>query len=69
MSVILKSSLFVVAMTVATANANAWYCTAESKTGAKGTGFNFFQLEAEKTALNECRANAKGKRCVITSCW
>ena len=69
MRVVLMAGLLTVTSAFASSDANAWYCTATSKSGATGTGFNFFQIEAEKTALKECRANAKGHRCVITSCW
>ena len=69
MRVVLKASLFVIAMTFAATNANAWYCTASSKNGSTGTGFNFFQSESEKTALKECRLHSKGQRCHIISCW
>ena len=67
--VALKASLFVVALTFAATNANAWYCTAESRNGATGTGFHFFQDVSEKTALAECHLHSKGQKCRIVSCW
>ena len=69
MRVALKSSLVLAAFVFAATDASAWYCTAQSKNGATGTGFNFFQIEAEKTALKECRMSSKGQSCRITSCW
>ena len=69
MRVVLNAGLVVVALTVMTSDANAWYCSAKGKNGASGWGFNFFQAEAEKTALAECRGNSKGQRCVIEYCW
>jgi len=69
MRVALKASLVLVALTFATTNANAWFCTAESKNGASGTGFHFFKNESEKAALSECRSHSRGQRCRITSCW
>ena len=69
MRVVLKTSLLVFALTFAATDANAWYCTAAAKNGASGWGFNFFQVESEKSALKMCRLTSKGKRCRITSCW
>ena len=69
MRMVLKASLLAVALTMMATNANAWFCTAESKNGASGTGFHFFQFESEKAALRECRAHSKGQICRITSCW
>lgn len=65
----LNVSLIIAALTFATADANAWYCTAEARGGASGWGFNFFQIKAEQTALAECRSKSRGQRCRITSCW
>ena len=65
----LKASLLIVMLTGAAANANAWFCTAESKNGASGWGFHFFQSESEKTALRDCRSHSHGHICRITSCW
>lgn len=69
MRVVLRACLLVVGLTIAATNANAWYCTAESKNGASGWGFHFFQIESEKTALRDCRSHSKGQSCKITSCW
>jgi len=68
MRIILKTGLVIVALTFAATNANAWYCVAESKNGATGTGFHFFQDLSEKAALQQCRVNSKGKRCHISWC-
>ena len=66
---IMLVGLFAVGVSFAATDARAWFCTAESKNGAVGTGFHFFQVESEKAALKECRAHSKGKVCRITSCW
>lgn len=69
MRIVLSMGLIVAVLTMATADANAWYCTAEARNGASGWGFNFFQVKAEQTALAECRSKSRGKVCRITSCW
>lgn len=69
MRVVLKAGLVVIALTFAATNANAWYCTAQSKNGSTGTGFDFFQTESEKAALKQCKLHSKGQKCKITSCW
>ena len=69
MRIVLKASLAVLALTFAATNANAWYCSASSKNGATGWGFHFFQDVSIKTALHDCRLNAKGKPCKIDYCW
>jgi len=69
MRVVLRAGLVVIGLTFAATNANAWFCTAESKNGSTGTGFSIFQSESEKAALKECRLHSKGQRCKITSCW
>lgn len=69
MRVALKVSLAMVALSFAATNANAWYCSASSKTGATGWGFHFFKDESEKAALHDCRVNSKGKPCKIDYRW
>ena len=69
MRVVLRAGLVAVALTFAATNANAWFCTAESKNGAVGHGFHFFEDLSVKAALADCRSQSKGHMCKITSCW
>ena len=69
MRALLNAGLIVGTLCLATTDADAWYCSATSKNGGAGWGFNFFQVKAEGTALSECRAKSKGQRCVIEYCW
>ena len=69
MRIVLKACLVFAALTFTASAASAWFCTAESKNGALGTGFHFFQSESEKAALQECRLHSKKQACRITSCW
>ena len=69
MRIALKACLIAFGLTFAATHANAWFCTAQSKNGATGYGFHFFQTESEKAALRECRLHSKTKSCRLTSCW
>ena len=69
MRIFLIAGLMMGALSFASTDANAWYCSATSKNGASGWGFNFYEAKAEQSAIADCRLRSKGQRCAIQYCW